>query len=79
MTSALQKTVQFFELVDQRKLEVDREHVAETLSAIYSTMKLFVDHYILLPELKHQLSDLKLLLDSTKNLLNKYIGYKKYI
>lgn len=79
MTSALQKTVQFFELVDTRKLEVDRDHVAETLSAIYGAMKLFVDHYITIPELKHQLADLRLLLDSTKNLLNKYIGYKKYI
>ncbi len=79
MTSALQKTVQFFALVDQRKLEVDRDHVAETISSIYGAMKLFVDHYVTIPELKHQLSDLKLLLDSTKNLLNKYIGYKKYI
>lgn len=79
MTSSLQKTVQFFELVSQRKLEVDRDHVAETLSTIYGTMKLFVDHYSLVPELREQLSTLKLLLDSTKDLLNKYVGYKKYM
>ncbi len=79
MTSALQKTVQFFELVDQRKLEVDREHVAETLSSIYGAMKLFVDHYHTISELKHQFNDLKLLLDTTKTLLNKYLGYKKYM
>ncbi len=79
MTSALQKTVQFLDLVDQRKLEIDRTHVAETLSAIYGAMKLFVDHYVGIPELRHQLSDLQLLLSSTKNLLNKYLGYKKYI
>ena len=79
MTSALQKTVQFFELVDQRKLEVDKKHVGETLSSIYGAMKLFVDHYISVPELRHQLNDLQLLLGSTKNLLNKYLGYKKYI
>ena len=71
--------MQFFELVDQRKLEMDREHVAETLSSIYGAIKLFVDHYRSIPEIKHQLSDLSMLLDSTKTLLNKYLGYKKYI
>ena len=79
MTTSLQKTVQFFELVDQRKLEMDREHVAETLSSIYGAIKLFVDHYRSIPEIKHQLSDLSMLLASTKTLLNKYLGYKKYI
>lgn len=79
MTSSVQKAVQFFDLVDQRKLELDREHVAETLSTIYGSLRLFVDHYHAVPELRQQMSEFKLLLDSTKNLLNKYLGYKKYI
>ncbi len=79
MTSALQKAVQFFDLVDQRKLELDREHVAETLSTIYGSLQLFVDHYHGIVELRQQFNELKLLLSSTKTLLNKYLGYKKYI
>ncbi|MBI1972877.1 two pore domain potassium channel family protein [Candidatus Woesearchaeota archaeon] len=79
ITSALQKTVQFFELVDQRKLELDRVHVAETLSTIYGSIKLFADHYQRLPELREQFTEVLALLDATKNLLNKYTGYKKYI
>ena len=79
MTTALQKTVQFFDLVQQRKLEVDPSHVSETLSTIYGSIKQFVDHYQRLPELREQFSELQGLLEATTNLLNKYTGYRKYM
>lgn len=79
MTNALQKTIQFFDLVEQRKLEMDRAHVAETLGIVYDSVKRFTQHYQHLPEIRQQFVTLDSLLEATKTLLNRYTGYKKYI
>ena len=79
MTNALQKMVQFFDLVEQRKLDIDRVHVAETLGMVYDSIKRFLQHYQHLPEVRQQFVTLDSFLEATKTLLNKYTGYKKYI